>query len=56
MLNPQEVRIIAFVLSLAFLGVVVQACREKPHVVHRPESDVMKEHTFKKKRPVKAPD
>ena len=59
MLNAQEVRVVAAVLGLFFLGTVVKACRPQPVFtpgVESAKSRALQERQFKKSRPVQMPD
>ncbi len=56
MLNPQEVRIIAFLLSLIFAGAVVKSCRHRVQYQDDPDQQIQEEVQFKKRRPSLFPD
>ncbi len=47
MLNTTEVRLLALVLSILFVGAVVQACRERPKLVNDPSRKIIEEVKFR---------
>ena len=47
---------LAFVLAVLLVGWVVKGCRERPRLIEEETLPKMEEVTFKKRRPLDAPE